>query len=179
MKKSVLVGVLIIIVILLFSSYEIATEPVNLRTSVISTSKENYDPLGEKASFVISSLGTNSTYFAWINGPNNHVANGYDYSIVVNIIKTGQNLSGIFGGSALNIVNAVYIPSSGENITTHHFETVNSNGSYTIIIQFNALIMENNASSGVVKISLLGESMLGPYHIPGQKKMISLDVKFS
>ena len=140
MKKSVLAVVIILLAILLFSFYEIATEPVNLRTSVMPTSKENYDPFGENASFVISSPGTNSTYFAWINGPNNHVANGNDYSIVVNIIKTGQNLSGIFGGSTLNVVNAVFIPSSGENITAHHFDTINSNGTNKIIVQFNTLI---------------------------------------
>ena len=178
MKKSVLAVLIIIIAILSISFYDVATEPVNLGISVIPTAKDNYDPLGENVSFAISSPGTRSTYFAWIKGPNNRVANGIDYSIVVSIIKTGQNLSGIFDGSALSVVNAVYVPASGENITIHQFDKVNSNGTSIIIVQFNALVMQNNVTYGMVKISLVGESTFGPYHIPGQKKTISLKVKF-
>ncbi|AKA48874.1 hypothetical protein IX51_06920 [uncultured archaeon] len=190
-KNSVKILIAIILAVAVIALSNIITAPPNLHPSKVSISTplnqvnvSKYsifmDPMGSNTTFQIGGPHASSSYIAWINGPTNYVGSGNNFGVQVYLMQTSQNVTSLFTGSSINVIHARYIPNRGNTVTSYS-ETAypGSVGDSGITISFNDLSNVNTTSTATVNITLVEESIIGPFHIWGQQKNISLSLEFN
>lgn len=174
--KVFVVLVVAVVALLLFSEYTMPPLLQKLPRQIPASEYAN--SLGSNVSFELSGPFANSSYLAWILGPNQYLPTMIDFGVTVFVVETGQNSS--FGESTISITKAVYESPATSNVTEYSISPwVFNNESHGLIIGFNRLWRENGTNSAVVNITFVEQSVIGPIHLPGQSLTVSLPIRFN
>ena len=179
LKKShkIVVSFLVAITILILLS-ELTMPPQIQQTSVSAIKSSDFDPLGSNISFEVSGPLANSSYYAWVNGPNVYEPSLDSFSVVVNIVKTGQNTTGFVTDSTISVENVVYESQGIQNVTTYSVMPFENQWSKGLMISINGLWRVNDTKQAEVYVTVLEQSVFGPFHLPGDTVTISLLLMF-
>lgn len=172
--KIIVVVVVEVLGLVLFSEF---TMPPILNTSSGHVPSGYSTLYGSNTSFELSGPFANSSYVAWVLGPDQYVSSMNSFSVTITIMKTGQNSS--YGESTLSVSKAVYVSQGTPNISKYSITPFFSSNYSGISIGFNSLVKENTTTSATVYVTLVEQSVMGPVHLPGQSITISLPLRFN
>lgn len=153
------------------------TMPPVLQKSSGQIPRNYVEPYGSNTSFELSGPFANSSYLAWVLGPDRYEPTMDSFSVEVNVLKTGQNTSSF--ESTLSVEKAVYVSEATSNITKYSTSPFFGDNQSGLSISFNGLWRDNTTISAVVYVTFVEESVLGPIHLPGQSLTVALPLEFN
>lgn len=158
-------------------------QPIGLTTTTYPLPAGSVDPSGSNTSFQLSGLYSNSSYKAYLNGPPKNISTMSAFGVSFIIVETRQNSSNGFTSSTLAVTGAKfafdnqYGRGSSKYFVDKYLLVGGGNG---IVVGFNPLERTSSSPCNLtVSVSVVEESMLGPFHILGQAKTIQLQLEFT